>query len=60
MRPYQQIWDDVLIQIGRWADLGLSLRQMQAEIGEQSQTQVGLSTLNQVVNDVADAVGEST
>lgn len=52
VRPYQQIWDDVLIQIGRWADLGLSLRQMQAEIGAQSQTQVGLSTLNQVVNDV--------
>lgn len=53
IRPYQQIWDDVVIQIGRWADLGLSLRQMQAEIGQQSQTQVGLSTLNQVVNDVA-------
>jgi len=53
MRPYQQIWDDVLMQIGRWADWGLSLRQMQDEIGQQSQTQIGLSTLNQAVNDVA-------
>jgi len=55
LRPYQQIWDDVLKQIGRWANLGLSLRQMQGEIGQQSQTQIGLSTLNQVVNDVASA-----
>ncbi|MCY3832750.1 MAG: transposase [Chloroflexi bacterium] len=47
LKPYQQIWEDVTEQIGRWADLGLSLRQMQAEIGEQMGAQVGLRTLNQ-------------
>ena len=52
MKPYQQVWDDVVFQIQRWADLGLSLRQMQTEIGEQFNTQVGLRTLNQVVHDV--------
>ncbi len=46
LKPYQQIWDDVCDRIGRWADLGLSLRQMQAEIGEQCGTQMGLRTLN--------------
>ena len=39
LKPYQQIWDDVCDRIGRWADLGLSLRQMQREIGEQIGTQ---------------------
>lgn len=52
MKPYQQVWDDVVSQIQRWADLGLSLRQMQTEIGEQFNTQVGLRTLNQVVHNV--------
>jgi len=55
MKPYQQIWDDVVSQIQRWADLGLSLRQMQSEIGEQSGTQVGLRSLNQVVHSVPTA-----
>jgi len=53
VKPYQQIWDDVTAQIQRWADLGLSLRQMQTEVGEQMATQVGLRTLNQVVQDIA-------
>ena len=52
VQPYQRIWDDVLEQIGRWADLGLSLRQMQGEIGTQIDTQVGLRKLNEVVQDV--------
>lgn len=52
VKPYQQIWDDVVAQVHRWADLGLSLRQMQTEIGEQYDTQVGLRTLNQMVQDV--------
>ncbi|MEO1645447.1 MAG: transposase [Chloroflexota bacterium] len=52
VRPYQQIWQDVVVQIQRSADLGLSLRQMQSEIGEQYEAQVGLRTLNQVVQDV--------
>lgn len=50
LRPYQQMWTDVELQVERWADLGLSLRQMQAELGHHSQTQVGLRTLNQMVN----------
>jgi putative transposase len=49
LKPYQRLWDDVLAQIGRWASLGLSLRQMQGEIGEQQHTQVGLRKLNEVV-----------
>jgi transposase-like protein len=52
MKAHQQIWDDVVTQIHHWADLGLSLRQMQAELGEQLETQVGLRTLNQVVHAV--------
>lgn len=52
LQPYQQIWDDVALQINRWADLGLSLRQMQGEIAEQIGTQVGLRTLNEQVQNV--------
>lgn len=52
VKPYQQIWDDVVAQVHRWADLGLSLRQMQTEIGERFDTQVGLRTLNQMVQAV--------
>ena len=52
LKPYQQIWDDVCDRIGRWADLGLSLRQMQQEIGEQFGTQVGLRSLNKHVQAV--------
>lgn len=52
LKPYQQIWDDVCDRIGRWADCGLSLRQMQAEIGEQIGTQVGLRSLNEHVQAV--------
>lgn len=50
LRPYQQMWIDIEYQVERWADLGLSLRQMQTEITHHSQTQVGLRTLNQMVN----------
>ncbi len=49
VEPYQRLWHDVLVQIERWAQLGLSWRQMQAEVGEQLQTQVGLRKLNAVV-----------
>lgn len=52
LKPYQRIWTDLIRQIGRWADLGLSLRQMQYEIGEQIGTQVGLRCLNQAVHQV--------
>ena len=52
LKPYQRLWDDVLEQVERWAQLGLSLRQMQAEIGRDVGTQVGLRKLNQVVQSV--------
>ena len=49
LRPYQQIWADIELQVDRWADLGLSLRQMQTELGHQSQIQIGLGRLNQII-----------
>lgn len=49
LQPYQQIWEDVLQQVSRWANLGLSLRQMQSEIAESMGTQIGLRTLNEQV-----------
>jgi len=52
LAPYQRLWDDILEQIGRWAKLGVSLRQMQGEIGEHLGTQVGLRKLNEVVQQV--------
>ena len=52
LKPYQRIWDDVHNLIKRWANLGLSLRQMQEEIGEQIGTQVGLRSLNEYVQAV--------
>jgi len=52
LQPYQQIWDNLLAQIKRWADLGLSLRQMQGEIADQIGTSVGLRTLNTAVQQV--------
>lgn len=50
IEPYQQIWVDIEIQVERWANLGLSLRQMQAELAHQCHTQVGLRKLNDLVN----------
>jgi len=52
IKPYQQIWDDVVEQVHRWANLGLSLRQMQTEIGDQFAAQVGLRSINQIVQNV--------
>lgn len=49
LSPYQRLWEDLIEQVGRWANLGLSLRQMQAEIAEQQHTQVGLQVLNELV-----------
>jgi len=53
LEPYQRIWDDLEAQIERWAQLGLSLRQMQGEIAKNCESQVGLRSLNQRVQDVA-------
>lgn len=55
LEPYQRWWEDVLKQIERWTQLGLSLRQMQGEIGDEMGTQVGLRKLNQVVQNVQTA-----
>ncbi|NPV65672.1 MAG: hypothetical protein HPY64_00880 [Anaerolineae bacterium] len=52
LEPGQRLWGDVVEQIGRWADLGVSLRQMQGAIGAQLGTQVGLRKLNEVVQHV--------
>lgn len=52
LRPYQRLWTDVLEQIQRWAEWGVSLRQMQGELGDQLATQVGLRKLNDVVRHV--------
>lgn len=57
LQPYQRLWNDVLAQIERWAQLGLSLRQMQGEIGDQFSTQVGLRKLNETVRHVVKPVG---
>ncbi|MGQ9848743.1 MAG: hypothetical protein ACUVSU_01700 [Aggregatilineaceae bacterium] len=56
LEPYQRLWDEVGEQIGRWANLGMSLRQIQGEIGAQIGTQVGLHKLNEVVHQVSAAV----
>jgi len=56
LSPYQRWWQDVVEQVDRWANLGLSLRQMQHEIGDQMHTQVGLRTLNNRVQTVAEPV----
>jgi transposase-like protein len=52
LRPYQRLWTDVLAQIQRWAEWGISLRQMQDTIGDHLATQVGLRKLNAVVRQV--------
>lgn len=52
LQPYQRFWEDVVEQVERWATVGLSLRQMQNEIGETLNTQVGLRKLNTLVQDV--------
>jgi transposase-like protein len=56
LQPYQRWWQDILEQVERWAQLGLSLRQMQGEIGDEIGTQVGLRKLNQVVQSVTTPV----
>ena len=53
VQPYQRWWHDVLEQMGRWAEWGVSLRQMQREIEEQLHTSAGLRKLNTVVQTVA-------
>lgn len=56
VRPYQQVWEDVLEQVGQWALWGVSLRQMQGLLGEQAHTSVGISTLNRIVQKPAKPV----
>jgi transposase-like protein len=56
LEPYQRLWDDLTEQVSRWASLGLSLRQMQGEIGYQMGTQIGLRKFNEMVQDVENPV----
>jgi transposase-like protein len=47
IRPYQRFWDDVQMRVEQWAEMGLSLRQIQTELNESLQTNVGLRVLNE-------------
>ena len=47
IRPYQRFWDDVEMRVEQWAEMGMSLRQMQTELNESLQTNVGLRVLNE-------------
>src|SRR5574341_1193043 len=47
LHPYQRWWVDVAGQIKHWGELGLSLRQMQAEWSEALSSSVGLRALNE-------------
>ncbi len=44
---YQRLWEDVDVRVEQWAEMGLSLRQMQTELNESLQTNVGLRVLNE-------------
>lgn len=44
---YQRLWEDVDMRVEQWAEMGLSLRQMQTELNESLQTNVGLRVLNE-------------
>ncbi len=53
--PGQRIWDDVCEQVARWGAMGISLRQMQEELGTRLGTQIGLRKLNEIVQGVKSA-----
>jgi hypothetical protein len=47
LRPGQRIWHDVTIQIQRWGQKALSLRQMRDDLAEDLGTSLGLRTINE-------------
>ena len=47
VRPGQRIWQDVTIQIQRWGQKALSLRQMRDTLAEDLGTSLGLRTINE-------------
>lgn len=55
LRPYQRIGEDVTAQIQRWGALGLSLREMQAELGQLRLSPLALRTLNQRLHQISAA-----
>ncbi len=55
--PYQRVWDDITQRVSRWADIGLSLRQMRHELGELLKTDIGISTLNRRVQAIQTVLG---
>jgi len=52
LAPRQRWWEDLTAKIHRWAEWGMSLRQMQTEIGDTLATPVGLRKLNSCVHQV--------
>ena len=55
LRPYQRIGEDVTAQIQRWGALRLSLREMQAELGQLMLSPLALRTLNQRLHQISAA-----
>src|SRR3990172_3732849 len=47
LAPYQRVWDDISEQVQHLSELGLSLRQMQSELGTMLHPSLGLRTLNE-------------
>jgi hypothetical protein len=51
--PYQRFWEDVNAQVREWYGLGLSLRQVKAELDMLLATSVGLRKLNEAIIPIA-------
>jgi hypothetical protein len=52
LRPYQRLGDDVDVQIRRWGQMSLSLREMQRELAHSAVGPLGLRTINQRLHDL--------
>lgn len=56
LRPYQRFWEDVEEWLDHWAEVGLSLRQMQGELSASLATPIGLRALNERLNRIKQPV----
>jgi transposase-like protein len=56
LQPYQRWWDDMTHQVQRWAQWGVSLRQMQTAMGDTLHTQIGLRKLNTLTHQTTRSV----
>lgn len=52
VKPHQRVWQDVDLRIQEWAELALSIREMQRYMSSSLTTSVGLRTINERVNQV--------